>query len=152
MSNTFIDFQLLTSDFERKFRTLARDNPKYIRNGARAVNRAVVRDVKRELAQRGYSPHKPESFGDAGYNGKGNVSQAINPDLSGKIWFSKNYYHMKFTEYGANVRWRQKRGNFVLPPRPALGPKAKAYWETGKAPQIIENYLQQQYNKTFGGK
>ena len=146
------DFELVTSDFDRKLKTLAREHPNYIRNGARAVNREVVKNVKKELAQRGYLPHNPQSFGDAGYLGQGNVNQAINKDLSGKIWFSKNYYHMKFVEYGANVKWRHKRGNFTLPARPVLNPKAKEYWESDKATDIIEKYLQMQYDRLTGGK
>lgn len=152
MNNIQIDFELLPNAYNSVLQTLSREHPNYIRNGARAVNREVVRNVKKELAQRGYSPHKPESFGDAGYMGKGNVSQAMNKDLSGKIWFSKNYYHMKFIEYGADVKWRHKRGNFTLPAKPALFPKAEEYWNTGKASQIIEQYLQKQYDKLTGGK
>lgn len=150
MSESAVQIIVNTSDIDRKLKQLAKDNPKFIKGGARAVNREVIKQLKRELASRGYLPHKAESFGDAGYLGKKNIASAVNKDLSVKIWYSKNYYQMKFNEYGAHVRWRHKRGDFILPGRPSLNPKAKEYWETGKAAEIIEKYLQQQYNKLMG--
>lgn len=154
---TSFDFELVTKDFDRKIQKLAKEHPSYIRSGAKAVNREVVKNTKKELAQRGYSPHKPMSFGDAGYlgisdKGEKNVSQNVFKDLSGKIYYASNYYHMRFIEYGANVKWRHKRGNFVLPARPSLHPKADEYWKTDKAVRIIERYLQNRYDKLTGGK
>lgn len=146
------DVTLDTSDFDKKMQEFGREHPNFIKAGMRAVNRQVVKEVKKELRERGYLAHNPQSFGDAGYLGKGNVSFAVNKDLSAKIWFSSNYYHMKFQEYGAHVTWRHKRGDFTIPARPSLNTKAKEYWETGKASQIIEAELQKKYDKTMGDK
>lgn len=151
-SGVSFDVTLDTSDFDKKMQTFGREHPNYIKAGMRAVNRQVVKDVKNELRARGYLPHNPKSFGDAGFMGKGNVTFAVNKDMSAKIWFSKNYYHMKFIEYGANVRWKNKRGSFNIMARPSLTVKAKNYWETGKASQIIEKELQKKYDKLMGDK
>lgn len=152
MSNLNIDFQLISQDFDSKLKRLTKENPGIIRAGARSVNRAVIKDVKREFASRGYLPHKAESWGDAGFQGKGNVAQDVHKDLSAKIWFSSAMYHYKFVEYGANVKWRHRRGNFTLLPKPALTPIADEYWQTDKAAKVIEAYAQKQYDKINGGK
>lgn len=151
-SGVSYDVTLDTSDFDKKMKEFGREHPNYIKAGMRAVNRQVVKEVKNELRARGYLAHNPQSFGDAGFMAKGNVSFAVNKDMSAKIWFARNYYHMKFVEYGANVRWKNKRGSFNIMAKPSLTVRAKEYWETGKASDIIEKELQKKYDKVMGEK
>lgn len=154
-----------TKDFDRKFRELIKEHPNYIRNAAKTVNREVIKDVKRVMQSRGYLAHKPMSWGDAGFRGKGNIYQDVNKDLSGKLWFSSRAYHLKFVEYGANVRPQHKKyltfkidgqfyksEGFTLPAQPLLQPTADSYWKTDKAKNVMEKYLQKQYDKLTGAK
>lgn len=155
---TQIEFKIDSLDYNKKIKELIDARPRMARGAMRKVNQQIVREVKREAAGRGYMAVKPMPFGEAGY--RANTKQFSNKDFSGKIVFLKNAYHLKFIEYGATVKPRHgkyltfkvgdnfyKTEGFTIQAQPLIQPIADSYWRNGKADAIMEQYLQQQYDK-----
>ena len=158
MANLTIDFD--TEELQKVLKDFGKDAPKIARSAMAAVNRKVVRAVKREAHARNYAPSKEMPYGDGGIDG--NLFQFANRDFTGKIMIGSNAFQYKFVEYGADVRPRKGKllffkidgefhatKGFTLPARPILKPTAEKIWQGSQASEILDKTIDKQLKKLF---
>lgn len=158
MANLSVDFD--TQELQEILKNFSEDAPKIARNAMAAVNRKVVRAVKREAIARGYESHKEMPWGNAGISD--NVFQFANRDFTGKIMIGQNAFQYTFVEYGADVRPRHGKylffkldgefhatKGFTLPARPLLKPAAERIWQGSEGSEILDKTIDKQIKKLF---
>lgn len=143
MAKVFNDYDLISIDYkdvERMLEQFDLKTPTWARTLMQAVNRVAIKKIKQESKSRGYSAHHQQVWGDSGY--QKNATSYANKDFSGKITMKRNAFYYRFIESGANVSWKNKKGNFYYKPKPFIKPISSDVWKNESSAIMQKKYEQ----------